>query len=185
VSARISDLEHELKGTRPSRATAEKESHFTAGRPKCPAHFNDEKRRKWKEVVRLFAARRVLTKADAPAIELYVETYFRHLALLRELEAHGELVTEVDSKGNERRVANPAGKLATACENSLRQMIREFGGTPLTREKSKPAKKAEPRQEEFAPGTVGWILKQRGEDFLLKDKPDAEADLDEEEESED
>ncbi|MGA8429495.1 MAG: P27 family phage terminase small subunit [Candidatus Sulfotelmatobacter sp.] len=169
MSARISDELHELKGTRPTRAAAASESQFSRGRPKMPEHFAEAEAKVWKQIVKLLAARKTLTKGDGPAIEIYVETYLRHAALVRELKATGEMVDVVvlDSQGvaHTKRVANPASKLCTALANSLRQMLREFCGTPATREKSKPAKAAQ-RSETFEPGTVGWILQQRGQKFI-------------------
>ena len=173
MSARLSDEMHALKGTRATRATAETESAFFTGRPKCPPEFTEIEKKKWKEVVRLFAARRVLTKADSEIIALYVTTYFRHQALLLELKEHGELVEETDRHGNTRRVANPAGKAATACESQLRQILKEFGGTPLTREKSKPAKQPV-RAESYEPGTVGWYLQQQAREEKLRQESEAQ-----------
>jgi P27 family predicted phage terminase small subunit len=180
MPSRLTDEAHELLGTKP-RVNPPAESQYRAGRPKCPVHFNDAMRAKFREVVRLFAARRVLTKADAPAIELYVSTYFRHRELLQELKEHGEVIT-IEANGSQKRILNPAAKAATACENSLRAILKEFGGTPLTREKSKPAK-ATPRAETFEVGTVGWILQQRGQKFI-GDEPKPNV-VDEEPEMED
>lgn len=187
MSAKISDLEHELKNTRPTRATQPTESAFHGGRPKMPDHFAEAEAKVWKRIVKILAARKTLTKGDGEGIELYVQQYMRHRALLDELKTHGEMIDEdVHTSGGDtytRRVLNPAGKAATSLENSLRQLIREIGGTPLTREKAKPAKAA-PRVEEYPVGSVGWILKQRGEEYLLKDDPKP-AVVDEEPEMED
>lgn len=170
MSARIPDESHDLKGTRPTRATAQAESAFTSGRPKMPAHFTNDEAAVWKQIVKLLAGRKVLTKLDGPSIALYVETHMRHQALLQELKARGEMIDEtIVISGGETitvRKANPASKLATALASQLRAMLREFGGTVLTREKSKQAKKAAPRSETFEPGTVGWILQQRGQKFI-------------------
>ena len=85
MPSRLSDDIHDLRGTKP-RLTAHTESQFSAGKPKCPAHFTEDEKTKWREIVKLLAARRVLTKADAPFLQLYVETYFRHQSLLQDLK---------------------------------------------------------------------------------------------------
>lgn len=165
MSARISDELHELKGTRPTRAATASESVFQRGKPKMPDHFTEVEAKVWKQIIKLLAARKTLTKGDGPAIEIYVETYLRHAALVRELKATGEMIDVVilDNQGtpHTKRIANPASKLCTSLANSLRQMLREFCGTPATREKSKPAKAAQTSREVYEEGTVGWYLAQK------------------------
>ncbi len=87
---------------------------------------------------------------------LYAQTQARHLALLRELKEKGEMVDVVvtDSNGGSytKRIVNPAGKLATQLENTLRAMLKEFSATPASRERTKPAKAAPPKPPEVPPG---------------------------------
>jgi P27 family predicted phage terminase small subunit len=133
-----------------------------AGRPKMPSGLSDLGREKWREMVRLLTVRGTLTKADGPALELYVETYCRWKSCLKEIADHGVLVTvEYAGAGGEacsKRVPNPASKLAAQLEVSMRQMLKEFSATPASREKTKPAKPdPKDRKTPPAPGTLGAI----------------------------
>jgi P27 family predicted phage terminase small subunit len=136
----LSEHEQWLKGSRPTRAA---ESKFCAGRPRMPKHLSPVAAEKWKELVRLLAKRGTLTAVDASALEIYCEQYARYRKLLKELDQHGEMVeVEVlDSSGvaHTKRVQNPAAKLVTQLENSMRAYQKEFSITPASREKSKPA----------------------------------------------
>lgn len=128
-----------------------------------PKHLTPVARDKWKELVRLLAARGTLTKADSNALELYCETYAQWRLCLDEIAENGVMVdvTVTDSSGKNftKRVQNPAQKMAIQLQNSLRQMLKEFAATPASREKAKPAKPPVKKSEEPEPGTVAWMLK--------------------------
>src|SRR5215472_7799702 len=124
--------------------------------PKIMDGLSDIGRAKWPEMVKLLTACGTLTKADAPALELYVETWCRWKACLKEIDEHGVLVT-VDYSGPNgepcsKRVPNPAAKLAAQLEVGLRNLLKELGGTPASREKAKPAKPAPPKPRKLQPG---------------------------------
>ena len=147
------DYDHWLSGS-DSQAKPEQPSAYPAGRPKMPKDLSPVAQQEWKRIVKLLATRGTLTKVDASALELYSETYARHRALLKELQEHGEMIDTVvlDSSGNahDKRVVNPASKIATQLANSLRAWQKELGITPTSREKARPAapeRKAEHNEE--------------------------------------
>ena len=164
-----------MRGTRPSRAAAAKESAVVSGRPKMPKHLSPVARDKWKELVRDLSARGTLTKADASALELYCETYAQWRACLEEVLKYGVMVetTVTDSSGESftKRVQNPAQKLAIQLQNSLRQMLKELGFTPASREKAKPAKPAKPKNTAPKPGTAAWYAEQAEEPEAPAEEP--------------
>ncbi len=55
------------------------------------------------------------------------------------LDKHGAAI--------ESRKANPALKISESAERSLRAFLREFGCTPQSREKIRPTKKVEDRED--------------------------------------
>jgi P27 family predicted phage terminase small subunit len=162
----LSEQQHWLKGSRPTRAA---ESKFAAGRPRMPKHLSPVAAEKWKELVRLLAKRGTLTAVDASALEIYCEQYARYRKLLKELETHGEMVdvAVLDSSGtaHTKRVQNPAAKLVTQLENSMRAYQKEFSITPASREKSKPAvpkEKPANKTPEQAEAEAGDAFMKRG-----------------------
>jgi P27 family predicted phage terminase small subunit len=117
---------------------------------------------RWREMVRTFSARGTLTRGDGPALEIYVVTWARWVALVKEIDEVGPMVTVeyagADGQTFTKRTQNPACKLAAQLEVSMRQMLKEFSATPASREKAKPAKPAAKPNKEPKPGTVGWLL---------------------------
>jgi P27 family predicted phage terminase small subunit len=91
--------------------------------------------------------RRTLTRGDGPALEMLSEAYARWRACLKDIEENGIMIQEDRiSKSGEPytvRVQNPAAKLATSLENSMRAMLKEFAATPASRERVRPAKEKE------------------------------------------
>ena len=166
MSAQLPDELHRLKGTRPTRTQNPAESKFTGGRPTMPKDLSEAAQAEWKRLVRQLHRRGTLTKIDGSALQIYVEMYSRWKLCLQEIEENGIMVeqTTTDSNGqpHTRRVQNPAAKLATQLENSMRQMLREFAATPATREKAKPTQPAA-KKEEYEPGTLGWWEQQQKE----------------------
>lgn len=115
--------------------------------------------------MRLLRERGTLTKADGPAIELYVQTYCRWRACIAEIESKGDFV-DVQFSGADgvvftKRTPNPASKLAGQIGNSLRAMQVQLGATPGSREK---AKKTTPDpKKEFPIGSAGWLAQKEKE----------------------
>jgi P27 family predicted phage terminase small subunit len=94
----------------------------------------------WKRIVPLLYKRGTLTKADAPALEVYVCCYARWKKIAAMAEANP--VTEVSWVGSDnvertKIVEHPASAMATRLEGSLRQMLQQFSATPASRDKTK------------------------------------------------
>jgi P27 family predicted phage terminase small subunit len=145
---------HELQGTK-SQASASAET-MVGGRPKMPSGLSELEKEKWREMVRVLATRGTLTKGDGPALELYVATWSRWKKCLKEIDDHGVLVTVdycgADGQACSKRVPNPATKIAGQLEVSLRQILKELGSTPASRQKAKQTKPAPPPKRKLEPG---------------------------------
>ena len=165
MSAQMPDELHHLRGTRPTRAAASGDSQFKGGRPRIPKHFDDLEKECWRDIVRVLAARGILSPGDAPNIALYAEARARQLRLLKELKEKGEMVDSVvlDSNGepHTKRIINPASKAATTLANTLRGLLKELCATVASRERAKPAAPAKRKKEDFEPGTIGWMKEQQ------------------------
>jgi P27 family predicted phage terminase small subunit len=135
---------HALQGTTPEWAAGAVQ--YRAGKPKMPPDLPEAGKAKWREMVALLHSRGTLTRADGPVLELYIATWLRWRALLKEIEERGVMVEdEYQTKSGEsytRRVANPAVKMAHALETSLRLLFKEFSCTPASRQATTPAVQA-------------------------------------------
>jgi P27 family predicted phage terminase small subunit len=134
--------------------------HAKGQRPKMPVHLSPIAQERWKEIVKMLHKRGTITKADGPAIEILCEQYARWRACQDEILANGVMVEEEVSNGKDsiytRRSLNPACKLATMLENSMRAMLQQIGSTPASRERSRPAK-IPPTEAPLPPGSAGAI----------------------------
>jgi P27 family predicted phage terminase small subunit len=132
-----------------------KPSQVTAGRPKQPDHLSEAAKKEWRRIIPLLEQRGTLSKADSAVLALYCETHARWLQAKQEVATHGLMIeaTVLDSAGEQvtTRKANPALKVAENTERSLRAFLREFGMTPGTRERVKPAKAEEKPKEDEEP----------------------------------
>lgn len=132
--------------------------HAKAQRPPMPKHLSGIAADRWRELVKMLHKRGTLTKADGPALEILCEQYARWRACQEEILKHGVMVEEEVSNGKDsiytRRSLNPACKLATMLENSMRAMLQQIGSTPASREKSRPAK-VPPSEAPLPPDSAG------------------------------
>lgn len=147
---------------RPTRAKPS--NGFLSGRPKCPKYLSGEARAEWQRVVRLLAERGTLTRADAPSLELYTMTYASWRRCQEEIQRDGPIaeVVVLDSSGAPHTVRkqSEASKLAAKLASQMRQLLKEFGSTPSSREKATPAKDGFKDKEPPKPGTAGWLIEQ-------------------------
>lgn len=145
---------------RPTRAKPKPA--FKGGRPKCPKYLAGEARAEWQRIVRLLAARGTLTCADAPSLELYVLTYSSWRKCQEEIQREGPIteITVLDSRGEAHTVRkqSEASKLAAKLASQMRQLLKEMGSTPASRERATPAKDGFKDKEPPQPGTAGWML---------------------------
>src|SRR6266576_4575141 len=89
----LSDEEHRLKGTRPTRAKPEEPSQVPQGRPKRPSYLTVEARKEWNRIVPLLAERGTLSRADSAVLAIYCETHGRWVLAQREIAEQGLMVT--------------------------------------------------------------------------------------------
>jgi P27 family predicted phage terminase small subunit len=120
-----------------------------------PDHLSEEAKREWRRIIPLLEQRGTLSRADGASIALYCETHARWLQAKGDVAAHGIIVetTVLDRSGEQvtTRKQNPALKIAENAERSLRAFLREFGMTPQSRERVKPAKPFEQKPTKESP----------------------------------
>jgi P27 family predicted phage terminase small subunit len=112
-----------------------------------PSHLSPEARKAWHGLVKLLEERGTLSRADSMALSIWSETQARWIAAKAELAKYGIVIETavLDSNGQPvtSRKPNPALRTVEQCEKSLRALAREFGCTPQSRERVKPAKPEE------------------------------------------
>jgi len=149
---RKSETEHRLQGTKPHPSTAKTHSDVVAARPKMPGHLSPEARKAWRGLVKLLEERGTLTGADSMALAIWADTQARWVLAKDDVHKYGIVIESVvlDSNGTAvtTRKPNPALRTLENCEKSLRALAREFGCTPQSRERVKPAKPAEEKEQE-------------------------------------
>ena len=142
---------HRLQGTKPHPSTAKTQSDIPAATPKMPSHLSTEARRAWRQLVVLLEERGTLSRADSMALSIWSETQARWIAAKADVSKFGIVIetSVLDSNGVAviTRKPNPALRTVEQCEKSLRAMAREFGCTPQSRERVKPAKPVEEKTE--------------------------------------
>lgn len=135
--------EHLLTGTTPNWSEEESSSDFApAMRLRCPKDLSPAAADAWRRLVRNLRKRKILTAADESLLEIYARVYARWKKACDEVEEGGATIISkwVDSNGveHQRRVENPASKIAARLETSLRQILSSFGATPVARPLAKP-----------------------------------------------
>jgi P27 family predicted phage terminase small subunit len=175
MSARISDAEHKLKGTRATRA-ADHGQDIPAGRPKFPKGISAEAKRVFKRLCGLLEQRRALTHGDGELLRLYSILYTRHETAMSKLLVEGEICkyTRLDSNGtaHDQEKPNLWLKVAETCERNMVACLDRMGLTPNARAKvkqvgDKPKPEATPEEEFF--NNIG---KPQGSASLLADLDD-------------
>jgi len=145
------DALHSLHGTKPHPSTAQTHSDVEQARPKMPTHLSTEARKAWRQLIALLEERGTLSRADSMVLSIWAETQARWIQAKTELAAHGIVIetSVLDSNGQPvtSRKPNPALRTVEQCEKSLRALAREFGCTPQSRERVKPAKPVEEKPE--------------------------------------
>ena len=139
---------HRWQQTRQRASTAKTHSATPAGTPKTPSHLSPEARKAWRGLVKLLEERGTLSRADSMVLSIWAETQSRWIAAKADVARFGIVIesTVLDSNGTAvvSRKPNPALRTLENCEKSLRTLAREFGCTPQSRERVKPAR---PRDE--------------------------------------
>jgi P27 family predicted phage terminase small subunit len=145
----------ELTGakTRKSRALATVSS-VAASKPVAPRWLSKAARQEWSRIVPMLSARGVLTRVDSMVLATYCGAVARYIAAQRSVDTEGVTleVPVLDSHGRARitRRVNPALRVLESCERTIHKFLREFGGTPRSREQTKPAQRG-PEQKKLTP----------------------------------
>jgi P27 family predicted phage terminase small subunit len=125
----------------------------------------------WKHIIKQLSRRRTLTPGDGPALTIYCRTFLHWKAAAHEVETNGVMVVETrQSKQGELydiRVINPAVKVAADLAANLKDSLKEFGLTGISRDKVSEVKPRESKTPE--PGTVDYFRKAaaKAEEFAL------------------
>jgi P27 family predicted phage terminase small subunit len=140
MSARISDAEHKLRGTRPTRA-ADHGADIAPGRPKFPANLTPAAKKVYKLLVRQLEERRACTAGDMQILHLYAEQWLRWVTARAKVVELGEVVldTRTDNHGVAHEVLrkNPWLTVVETCETKMHAILRDLGLTPNARSKVK------------------------------------------------
>jgi P27 family predicted phage terminase small subunit len=137
-----------ITGAKPrkSRASAKVNSTASASTPSCPRWLGKDARQEWQRITPMLAKRGTLTRVDSMTIAVYCNAVARYVAAQRSIDADGVTVTvtvhDSHGKATEAERVNPALKIVESCERTIHKFLREFGGTPRSREQTKPAQPA-------------------------------------------
>jgi P27 family predicted phage terminase small subunit len=106
-------------------------------------------------------------------IATYCNAVARYIAAQASIDKDGITVTVnlLDSNGKATAASrtNPALKVLESCERTIHKFLREFGGTPRSREQTKPAQES-PSKKKLTPREQALLDAKR----LLEDEDDSE-----------
>ncbi len=126
-----------------------------------PKDLSPESEQEWRRIVKELIRRGTMTRVDASSLEVYVRMWARWKQCLADIEKNGPVVTTewTDSEGevHQKRIENPASKIAGRLENSIRAYQKEFSATPASREKTKPTAQRTPKNPPPVPGSIEFF----------------------------
>ena len=102
-----------------------------AGVPTCPAWLSAEAKREWRRVVPILSESGVLTLMDADTLTVYVSEFARYRAACETLATEGQ--TYKAGGGLIKR--HPAAAVADVALRNLINIARDFGLSPLSRQR--------------------------------------------------
>jgi P27 family predicted phage terminase small subunit len=117
-----------------------------------PAHLGEVAIGKWRELLPMLQATRVMTRADVEALARYCDTYEWWLAVRAKLKAEGDTYGILNDKGEVKYVAQrPEVSIAHKLAQQMRQLESDFGLSPAARSSLKVEQdaKAESAIEKF------------------------------------
>jgi len=137
-----SEALHELQGSTQHRSSVPTESHVAGALPRPPKFLSKEARKKFKQLVKQLAVRRAVTAGDADLITIYVSTWERWQAALKNIADEGLIVTytRLDAGGNAHDVERPniSLKIVEVSERACLSYLARLGLTPRDRELVRP-----------------------------------------------
>jgi P27 family predicted phage terminase small subunit len=146
-------------GDRKSRA---KEPSMEAGIPRCPGWLSKDAKAAFKHVAAHLAQRGTVSPADGAALVLYACAYSRFVTAQKDLDKNGHRITQrvLDSHGKAVEVdkENPNLKLVMAEAKNILAYLRQFGCTPATRERVRPAKPKDDDEDGITSNDVDELI---------------------------
>lgn len=143
----------QLFGNPGRRPLNEREPKPAPGLPPCPEHLQGIAHDKWEEIGRKLVRYKVMTEADAMALEILCETYANYRSATERVKQTGHAIVQKDDKGEVKLMRNPFTVEAHKYKAELMTMLREFGLTPTSRVDIQVADDADAVLAEF--GIVG------------------------------
>jgi P27 family predicted phage terminase small subunit len=123
-----------VKGNPGKRALPKAEPKVDAAIPKRPAHLSDKAKSAWNVVAPMLAKAKVLSTADAMALELLCEAYSDYLAADKQLKDFGSNYYETkNNSGGVMHRAHPAVAAKRDADRRIKAWLAEFGMTPSAR----------------------------------------------------
>lgn len=99
-----------------------------------PAHLGEAAQAKWRELLPLLQAVKVMTQADVEALARYCDTWEWWLATRAKLKAEGDTYPILNDAGEVKYVAQrPEVSIAHKLAVQLRQLEQDFGLNPSAR----------------------------------------------------
>ena len=99
-----------------------------------PAHLGEIAQARWRELLPLLQAMRVMTDADVEALARYCDTYEWWLAVRAKLRKEGDTYPILNDGGEVKYIAQrPEVSIAHKLAQQLRQLEQDFGLNPSAR----------------------------------------------------
>jgi P27 family predicted phage terminase small subunit len=99
-----------------------------------PSHLGDMAADRWRELLPMLQAVRVMTQADIEALARYCDTYEWWLATRAKLKKEGDTYPILNDKGEVKYIAQrPEVSIAHKLAQQLRQLEQDFGLNPSAR----------------------------------------------------
>lgn len=99
-----------------------------------PGHLGDVAAAKWREILPLLQAVKVMTRADVEALARYCDTYEWWLATRKVLREQGDTYPILNDGGQVKYVAQrPEVSIAHKLAQQMRQLEQDFGLNPSAR----------------------------------------------------
>lgn len=119
--------------------------------PSPPEHLSDDARVAWSMLAAKLDRMRVLTEADAWALEELAETYVEVVQIRRRIARDGRVLTVKNKRSGTRKISNPLVIQYSDAAKRFRALMGEFGLTPASRPRinAGPLEDRDPLQEKY------------------------------------
>jgi len=137
--ARLSLVEHDLRGTRPEYTT---DSVHVGALPKPPRFLSPEAKKKFRSAVRQLADRRAVTSGDTDFLTIYAQTWERWVAACEKVRTEGTIKTyeRAGADGHLHSVekVNLNVGIVKDCQRDILSILQKLGLTPKDRDAVRP-----------------------------------------------